>query len=217
MNPMSLLTKGSTLKGMKERPGRYKLLGNSVLPKFISPKNPFPTTPHPEPAKTQSALFEQPKLAAVPKKEEARPVAPMISAFVATSAFAKASASASAKASADKAACAMAEKKKKEEFGSTGPASVTPKQPQPAKPGLWNHLAEIPGGLLEKWIPWRKLPPFPSATVQTELALEKVTVMRNDFSEDDLEVVMIDKKAGKKAEKPAQSERVEHEKLTANP
>ena len=37
--------------------------------------------------------------------------------------------------------------------------------------------------------------------------------MRNDLSEDDLEVVMMEKKA----EKPAQSEKVEREKLTANP
>jgi hypothetical protein len=51
--------------------------------------------------------------------------------------------------------------------------------------------------------------------------LEKVKVMRNDLSEDDLEVVFIAKKAGNKAgnkaEKPAQSERVEREKLTAIP
>jgi hypothetical protein len=205
MNPMSLLTKGCTLKGMKERPGRYKLLGNGVLPKFSSPKNPFPTTPHPEPKKTQSALFEQPKLAAEPRKVEAKPPAPIISAFVATSAFAKA------------AAGKVAEKKKKDDTEQAKPANLPPVQDQPQKPGLWNHLADIPGGLLDKWIPRRKLPPFPSATFQTELALEKVTVMRNDFSEDDLEVVMIDKNAGKKAEKPARSERVEHERMTAYP
>jgi hypothetical protein len=45
--------------------------------------------------------------------------------------------------------------------------------------------------------------------------LEKIKVMRNDLSEDDLEVVMIEKKAGKKADKKAQSEKVEREKLTA--
>jgi hypothetical protein len=56
-----------------------------------------------------------------------------------------------------------------------------------------------------------------SAPVQTELALDKVKVMRNDLSEDDLEVVAIDKNAGKRIEKPAQAEQAEREQLTANP
>jgi hypothetical protein len=203
MNPMSLLTKGSTLKGMKERPGRYKLLGSSVLPKFSSPKNPFPTTPHAEPEKAQQALFEQPKPAPEPRKEEGRPGAVKASAFVETSAFAKA------------AAARMAEKTKKVETEPTKPVSMAPAHDQASKPGLWSHLAVIPTGWADKWIPWRKTPPFPSATFQTELALEKIKVMRNDLSEDDLEVVMIEKKAGKKADKKAQSEKVEREKLTA--
>ena len=66
-------------------------------------------------------------------------------------------------------------------------------------------------------MPWRKVSPFQSKAVQIELALDKVKVVRNDLSEDDLEVVPIDKKAGKKAEKPVQSVEVEREKLTANP
>jgi len=215
MNPMSLLTKGHTIGGLKERPGRYKLLCNSVLPNFSGPKNPFPTTPHPVPEKAKSAFFGQPKPAPEPRKEEARPVAPMLSTFVLSSAFAKASAS--AKAMADKAADKIAEQRKKEEAGPTKSAGTAPAQPEPSKPRLWSHLADIPAGWLDKWIPRRKTPPFQSATVQTELVLEKVKVMRNDLSEDDLEVVMSDKKAGKKAEKPAQSERVEHEKMTAYP
>jgi hypothetical protein len=64
--------------------------------------------------------------------------------------------------------------------------------------------------------PW-KASPLQSATVQTELGLDKVKVIRNDLSEDDLEVVMIEKKAEKKTEKTAQSENVEREKMMANP
>jgi hypothetical protein len=41
--------------------------------------------------------------------------------------------------------------------------------------------------------------------------------MRNDLSDDGLEVVTMDKKAGKKMEKPAHREEVEREKLTAHP
>jgi hypothetical protein len=105
----------------------------------------------------------------------------------------------------------------KEEPVPTTPVSASAAHDQPSKPGLWGHLAVIPAGWVHKWIPWRKTPPFPSATIQTELALEKIKVVRNDLSEDDLEVVMIEKKAGKRAEKPAQSEKLEREELTANP
>jgi hypothetical protein len=201
MNPMSLLTNGRTIRGLKEHPGRYKLLCNSVLPNFSGPKRPIPTTPHAEPKNAQQALIEQPKPTPEPRKEEVRPTVAKASAFVETSAFAKA------------AAARMAEKRKKEEPGPTTPFSVVPAKDQPSKPGLWSHLGAIPAGWAQKWIPWRKAPAFPSATVQTELVLEKVKVMRNDLSEDDLEVVMMEKKA----EKPAQSEKVEREKLTANP
>jgi hypothetical protein len=38
--------------------------------------------------------------------------------------------------------------------------------------------------------------PYPGAGVQTELALEKVRVMRNNLDEDDLEVVLVQRKVG---------------------
>jgi hypothetical protein len=66
-------------------------------------------------------------------------------------------------------------------------------------------------------MPWRKEEPFQTPAIQTELALDKVKVIRNDLSEDDLEVVAIDKKAAKKAEKPARLEEVEREKVTGSP
>ena len=87
---------------------------------------------------------------------------------------------------------------------------------EPLKPGRWSRLARIAAGWARKWMPWRKAA-AQSETVQTELALEKVKVLRNDLSEDDLEVVMIDKEAGKKTEEPARSGKTEREKLTANP
>jgi hypothetical protein len=173
MNPFRLLTKGRTIRGLKERPGAYKLLEKSVLPKFSGPKRPALTTSQPQATNGQPALFEQPQ----PKPETAAPV-------------------------------------------SVAPVSVpapVPMKDQPSKPGFWSRLAGIPAGWARQWIPWRKAQPFQSPTVQTELGLDKVRVMRNDLSEDDLEVVMVDKKAGKKTEKPAHSEEVEREKLTANP
>jgi hypothetical protein len=179
MNPLRLLTKGRTIRGLKERPGAYKLLEKCAMPNFSGPKRLAPTTPHAEPASPPQAFFEQSQ----PKREMPTPV--------------------------------TAAPTPRPEPGPTAtPAEV---KIQPPKPELWSRLAGIAAGWTRQWIPWRKAPPFQSATVQTELALEKVRVMRNDLSDDDLEVVAMDKKAGNKTEKPAHCEEVEREKLTANP
>jgi len=180
MNPFRLLTKGSTIGGLRERPGAYKLLEKSVLPNFAGPKLKAPTTPHSESASRQSSIFKRLQ----PKPERAAPicVAPLPAPVPPAS-----------------------------------PAPVKAVKDLPAKPALWSRLAAIPAGWTREWIPWRKAQPFQSPTVQTELALDKVKVIRNDLSEDDLEVVTIEKKAGNKTDKPARSEEVEREKLTAQP
>jgi hypothetical protein len=181
MNPFRLLTKGSTIGGLKERPGAYKLLEKSVFPNFSGPKRAIPTLPHPEPATTKPALFRrlQPKPSKPPlAKVTPEPVlAPL----------------------------------------PTPTAAPAPVKDLPAKPGLWSRLPAILAGWKNQWKLRRKTRPFQSPAVQTELALDKVRVLRNDLCEDDLEVVMIDKKTGKKAEKPAHSEEVESQKLAAQP
>jgi hypothetical protein len=180
MNPLRLLTKGRTIRGLKERPGAYKLLEKSVLPNFSGVKRSVPTMPHAEPAIAHTALFEQSQ----PKTET---VAPVSAALVPDPVPVPAPV-----------------------------ATLTPAKVQQSKPELWNRLAGIATGWTRQWIPWRKAPPFQSPTVQTELALEKIKVMRNDLSDDDLEVVTMNKKTGNKTEKPAHSEEVEREKLMAN-
>ncbi len=158
MNPLSLLTKGHTIRGLAEPHATYKLLDKSTLPNFSAPEN---------------------------RKEEG--------------------------------------KKKKEEPAPPAPASVavrpvpTPAKKSPPKAGLWGRLASIGGRWMAR-IPWRKASPFQGATVQTELGLDKVKVIRNDLSEDDLEVVMVEKKTDQpEKNEPAQPENVEHEKMTATP
>jgi hypothetical protein len=193
MNPISLLTKGRTIGGLKERPGRYKLVGDSVFPKFSGLKCPVPTTTHPKAQNNQTALFEQSKPTGKPPKEEGKPF------------FAKVPAVA-------KAATVNGSK-----VEPVIPVKASPAQRQPTKPGFWRQLAEIVPDWMQKMNPWRKATPFVIPTFQTELALEKIKVIRNDLSEDDLEVVMIEKKAGNKAQKPVQRENVELEKATANP
>jgi hypothetical protein len=171
MNPFRLLTKGRTIRGLRERPGAYKLLERSALPKFSAPRRVVSKPPQPEPAGAQTAIVEQLQ----PKPEmPALVIVPPV------------------------------------------PTPVAAKN-QPSKPGLWSRLVAIPARWTGSWIPWRKRPPVQSPTVQTELALEKVRVVRNDLCEDDLEVVMIDTRVGKKTEKPAHCEEVERERATANP
>jgi len=154
---------------------------------FPGLKCPVPTTIHPKAQNDQTALFEQSKPTAKPPKEEGK------------AAFAKA-----ATVNAGKVEPVI-------------PAKASPAQHQSAKPGFWSQLAEIVTGWIQNLNPWRKAAPFVIPTFQTELALEKIKVIRNDLSEDDLEVVMIEKKAGNKAQKPVERENVELEKVTANP
>ncbi len=64
---------------------------------------------------------------------------------------------------------------------------------------VWNRLAGLCREFLRQWTARRKSSPFQGRTVQTELELNRVTVMRNDLLEDDMEVVRVGKKV-----KPAQ-------------
>ncbi len=179
MNPFRLLTKGSTIGGLKERPGAYKLLEKSVFPDFSGPKRAIPTLPHAEPATTKPALFRrlQPK----PEKPALAKLAP------------------------EPAPAPLP----------TPPAAPVPAKGLPERPGLWSRLPAILAGWKSQWMLRRQARPFQSPAVQTELALDKVRVLRNDLCEDDLEVVTIDKKTGKKTENPAHREEVESEKLAA--
>ncbi len=151
MNPLSLLTKGRTIRGLKERPGAYKLLEKSILPNFSTAKGSVPTISH-------SDLF----------KEEAR---------------------------------------ENSQPASAEPQPTEPPKPrEPAKPGSWSRLS----GWVRQRMPGSKEQPFQSPAIQTELELDKVKVIRNDLSDDDLEVVAIEKKATRREE-------VEREKTTGNP
>jgi hypothetical protein len=188
MNPFRLLTKGSTIGGLKERPGAYKLLEKSVLPNFAGPKLKAPTLPHLEPAGTQSAFFR--RLQRKAEKPAALDVGP---------------------------APASAPSPTPTQAPSPPAAPAAPAQELSTRPGMWSRLACMAGNWKRQWSAWRKPQPFQSPSIQTELALDKVRVIRNDLCEDDLEVVMIDKKTGNKTDEPAHSEEVEQEKLTAHP
>ncbi|HEX3988287.1 MAG TPA: hypothetical protein VHZ30_02575 [Verrucomicrobiae bacterium] len=88
------------------------------------------------------------------------------------------------------------------------PAAPTPKPPAappapaPREP-MWNQFVAICRDFFNKWTTERNTSPFQKRTVQTELALEKITVVRNDLSEEDVEVIRVPKKEKRaKAESP---------------
>ena len=143
MNPLCLLTKGRTFKDMAARPGAYKLLAHSALPKFTAGR--------------------QPPLPVAPPIEPAQPTQPAVS-----------------------------------------PSPFAPDAKPAKKPcadGIWKRSVSFCRWLVLRFVFGRKGRPIHGMTVQTELALEKVTVLQNDLNEDDLEVVLVERKEGT-GEKP---------------
>ena len=178
MNPLCLLSKGRTFKDMTERPGAYKMLASSALPKYTAGKRPPSRRPHPAPQTAQTSLFEQPPKAvkatvveaprgALPLVEAVKPSQPAVS----RSPFAEAA---------------------KKDDKTSGKPSAT---------GTWKRTTRFCKELMQHLVFGHKGRPVHGPTVQTELALEKVTVMRNNLNEDDLEVVLVERKVGT-GEKP---------------
>jgi hypothetical protein len=77
----------------------------------------------------------------------------------------------------------------------TAPAMRPPAvAPVPSLPGTARRrLVELWGKIARRWSAPSKTSPFQNATVQTELDLSKVKVVRNDLSDDDLELVPVAK------------------------
>jgi hypothetical protein len=173
MNPLCLLTKGRTFKDMADRPGAYKLLAGSTLPKFMASKRPASRWSHPVPQTAQASLFEQPA-----KEVKAPVVAPPVEPVkpsepaVLPGPFAQA---------------AIKDEKISE---------------KPCATGTWKRMVSFCKESVQRFVYGRKRGAVHGGlTVQTELALEKVTVMRNNLNEDDLEVVLVERKVGT-GEKP---------------
>ena len=158
---------------MADRPGAYKLLANSALPKFTAGRRLSSALSHSAPQTAQTSLFEQPpaavKAAVVEaRKNEAPPVGPV---------------------------------KPSPSAVSQSPFAQDAKTSRACARDIWKRTVSFCKGLVQRFVFGRKGRLVHGATVQTELALEKVTVMRNDLSEDDLEVVLVERKVGT-GEKP---------------
>ena len=159
---------------MADRPGAYKLLANRALPKFTAGRRPPSGLSHSAPQTAQASLFEQPPTAVKATVVEARKSAPLPVETVKPSQPVVAESPFAQDVKTSEKACAL---------------------------GFWRRMASFCKGLVQRFVFGRKGRPVHGATVQTELALEKVRVMRNDLNEDDLEVVLVERKVGT-GEKP---------------
>jgi hypothetical protein len=175
MNLICLLTKGRTFKDMADRPGAYKLLAGSALPKLMAVKQLPARWSHPAPQTVQTSLFEQPpKTVQAPVKacqSVAPPVGPVKPPQPVVSPFAP-------------------DAKKDAETSK-----------KPCTRDTWQQTVGFCKELVQQFVFGRNGRPVHGPTVQVELALEKVTVMRNNLNEDDLEVVLVERKVGT-GEKP---------------
>jgi hypothetical protein len=90
------------------------------------------------------------------------------------------------------------------------PASVVASAPARS---IWRRSADGCWKVLRRWTGMGNGFSAHGPTVQAELALEKVRVVRNDLSEDDVEVVTVEKKS---ENGPAQKRDLEYDKVTTN-
>jgi hypothetical protein len=189
MNPLSLLKKGRAFKDMAARlnmaqlfegtpkrrtfkdaavrPSAYKLLATGTSPKYSAGRRPSPSCSDAEPPTAQTSLFE-PGPSVTPPDDTVKPAEP--AATPSSSPFAQ-----EPKKEADK-------------------ESKTSKKPSTHE--TWKQITHVYKRWVQRIVFGRKGRPVHRPTVQTELALEKVTVLKNDLNEDNLEVVLVERKVG---------------------
>ena len=207
MSLLRLLAAGRSLVGMKDTTSRYRMRTANLLPKFVSPKNPFATTPKTAPAKTEPAAVPTSPAPAASKPEPVKmettplfdckpkqvtaaakaPATPVSEAAIPAAAM-PAPAPATKPRQAKPVAKGPVKLSVKVESKPAAPASVaSPKKP--ASVGSWvkkiNPLSYLPSRE-----PSQKKSVKPGrAPVQGELSLEKVKVVRNDLSDADVEII----------------------------
>lgn len=190
MSLVRLLSAGKSLVGGQDWASRYRAAGEGMLPKFGSAKNPFRTTAKPglaetgvrPPAERQSAPYGQP------------PATPCVGPV--------------AEACPEPGAAAARERTKQEAPAAHDrpnrerqETTALRRPPGSAAPTAAGQLAGSVKKLAESVMsrlgrPTRKapkgaLPQLSAPTVQGELSLDRVRVVRNDLSDSDLEIVPV--------------------------
>lgn len=205
MSLLRLLTAGRSLVGMKEITSRYRMRTPNLLPKFISPKNPFAVASKTVPAKTAPPKPGPAAVSPVPAPASSGPepvkmeTAPLFDC--------KPKPAAAPVATPPVAAAEPRQVKP----AAKAPARVEPKPAAPAaiaspkKPApISSWVKKInPLSYLPSRDPAAKKSARPArAPVQGELSLEKVKVVRNDLSDSDVEIVTVRPAASVQVNRP---------------
>jgi hypothetical protein len=189
MNPISLLTKGRTFQDMADRHGEYKMLENSGLPKSMPPrKKAAPAVSHPvpqiAPAREIAPVHEvaqTPEVAETTLFDKPAPTAPAKDPLVVVPTV----------------IAPAIDPITPVQSAAPNPFAAVPKKTEKLSFRiLYRKAALFCKRLVQRFIFGRKGRPIHEKTVQTELALDKVTVLKNDLNEDDLEVVLVQRKVG---------------------
>jgi hypothetical protein len=182
MNAWNLLNKGHTIKGFNSRPNAYKLAIRGVAPNFLAGKIQSPTPPHRACKTSQPTFFDipnppapEPSPAPAPPVQAPQPVhrQPLWNRLATT--------------------C-----RELVQQWSPGGARLQHRERCIRLLCRLRAVTSVCRTALQHSTASRKASPFVARTVQTELALDRITVVRNDLSEDDMEVIRVVKK-----EKPA--------------
>lgn len=189
MSPICLLTKGRSSKDTASRPDAYKVLAKCNEPKFGHRVKPSaPAAPDPE-APAQMSL------SAPAKPEEAAPApAPVVE-----QAAAEPVAPDAPVAAVEPAAPPVAEPvpEPAPELSKSPFAPGAKRSPRLTFRDFCKRPYRFCKRLVQRFVFGRKGRRIQKPSVQTELALDKVTVMRNDLNEDDLEVVLVQREVGR--------------------
>ena len=186
MSLVRLLTSGKSLVGLGEPSTRYRMRSGYLLPKFGGDKNPFsdPDAPKAVPAMTETGTAAPAKyqltpaeLAAARLKETKRLPAVAIAAMQAADAQMAEVRLAMASRFKEQ-ALELADKAVRAPIGWT--KRLLPKLAK-LNPLAWRY----------RWKGKAKpaIPPFGKTTIQGELSLDNIKVVRNDLNESDVEVV----------------------------
>jgi hypothetical protein len=171
MSLLRLLTTGKSLVGVGEAEGRYRLTTQRLLPHFGSPINPFRGRGESDPAQTEDALSRT-------LEETATPARPL--------------------SSGGKQSLELGQPAAPQRPGRT----VRPSTVSSGRSFLWAIGMKVTvtlgawtsrfRGMFERpraETTSSALPRFTKQPVQGELSLDRITVVRNDLSEADLEVI----------------------------
>ena len=212
MSLLKFLTAGPSFDGRREITNRYRMRPENLLPKFISPKNPFAQPPKPEavrPAPAAAKLETGSLFGAEPCQPPAAQVAaPTVTPVAVPVATPPAVPPCENKASLPRASRAVkVEMKQPEPKPAARPVAIEPTAaPVPAPvtaPAKLQKTVREPRRWFG-WIGWlnplRLLRRKPSSTqsrsrgvagrpVQAELTLDRVQPVRNDLKDADLEIV----------------------------